>query len=132
MQSWEILLSESQERMLVVVKKGREKEVLSVFDKWDLNCVQIGEVTSGTQLKFYMNTELIANVPADSLVLGGGAPVYEREYSVPAYYYENKRFNIDSLEEPEDLRQVATFLCRIQILLLKSGYPHNMIQWLEL
>ena len=79
MQSWEILLSESQERMLVVVKKGREKEVLSVFDKWDLNCVQIGEVTSGTQLKFYMNTELIANVPADSLVLGGGAPVYERD-----------------------------------------------------
>jgi phosphoribosylformylglycinamidine synthase II len=110
MQSWEILLSESQERMLVVVKKGREKEVLSVFDKWDLNCVQIGEVTSGTQLKFYMNAELIANVPADSLVLGGGAPIYEREYSVPAYYYENKRFNIDSLEEPEDLRQVATFL----------------------
>ncbi len=110
MQPWEILLSESQERMLVVVKKGREKEVLSIFEKWDLNCVQIGEVTSGTQLKFYMDKELIANVPADSLVLGGGAPVYEREYSVPSYYYENKKFTIDSVEEPEDLKIVADFL----------------------
>ncbi len=110
MQPWEILLSESQERMLVVVKKGREKEVLAIFDKWDLNCVQIGDVTSGTQLKFYMDSELIANVPADSLVLGGGAPVYEREYSVPSYYYENKKFTISSVEEPEDLKIVADFL----------------------
>ncbi len=110
MQAWEILLSESQERMLIVVKKGREKEVLRIFEKWDLNCVQIGEVTAGNDLKFYMNGELVANVPAESLVLGGGAPVYEREYSVPAYYYENKRFNIDSIEEPEDIKQVADFL----------------------
>ena len=84
MQAWEILLSESQERMLIVVKQGREKDVLRVFEKWDLNCVQIGEVTSGNQLKFSMNGELVANVPAESLVLGGGAPVYEREYSMPA------------------------------------------------
>lgn len=110
MQAWEILLSESQERMLIVVKKGREKEVLNVFEKWDLNCVQIGEVTGGGLLKFMMNGEQVASVPADSLVLGGGAPVYEREYSVPAYYYENKRFNIDSVEEPEDLRKVADYL----------------------
>ena len=107
---WEILLSESQERMLIVIKKGREKDVLAVFDKWDLNCVQIGEVTSGTQLKFYMKDELIANVPADSLVLGGGAPVYEREYTAPSYYNENKKFNIDSVQEPEDLHEVANFL----------------------
>jgi len=110
MQPWEILLSESQERMLIVVMKGREKDVLRVFEKWDLNCVQIGEVTSGNQLKFSMNGELIANVPAESLVLGGGAPVYEREYSMPAYYHENKRFTIDSVEEPEDLKVVADFL----------------------
>ena len=110
MQGWEILLSESQERMLIVVKKGREKDVLDIFDKWDLNCVRIGEVTSGGNLKFMMNGEAIANVPADSLVLGGGAPVYEREYSVPAYYHENKKFTIDKVEEPEDLKQVADFL----------------------
>ncbi|MEY4593961.1 MAG: hypothetical protein RIQ47_371 [Bacteroidota bacterium] len=110
MQPWEILLSESQERMLVVVKKGREADVKRVFDKWDLNCVQIGEVTTGNQLKFYMSGELVADVPADSLVLGGGAPVYEREYSVPAYYYESKRFSIDSVSEPDDLKKVALFL----------------------
>jgi phosphoribosylformylglycinamidine synthase len=110
MQSWEILLSESQERMLIVVKKGREKEVLNIFGKWDLNCVPIGEVTAGNDLKFYMNGDLVAQVPAESLVLGGGAPVYEREYTVPAYFYENKRFNIDTVEEPEDLKTVADFL----------------------
>ncbi len=107
---WEILLSESQERMLIVVKQGQEKDVLKVFEKWDLNCIQIGEVTSGNQLKFFMNGEVVANVPAESLVLGGGAPVYEREYSVPAYFHENKRFSINSVEEPQDLKKVADFL----------------------
>ncbi len=107
---WEILLSESQERMLIVVKKGQENDVLKVFEKWDLNCIQIGDVISGNHLKFYMNGEVVANVPAESLVLGGGAPVYEREYSMPAYYHENKRFHIDSIEEPQDLKKVAEFL----------------------
>ena len=107
---WEILLSESQERMLIVVKKGQEKDVLKVFEKWDLNCIRIGEVISGNQLKFFMNNELVADVPAESLVLGGGAPVYEREYSMPAYVNENKRFNIDSIDEPQDLKKVADFL----------------------
>lgn len=96
--------------MLIVVKKGREKDVLAVFDKWDLNCVQIGEVTGGGLLKFTMNGDQVASVPADSLVLGGGAPVYEREYSMPAYYSQNKRFNIDTVEEPEDLKKVADYL----------------------
>ncbi|HKR07290.1 MAG TPA: phosphoribosylformylglycinamidine synthase subunit PurL, partial [Bacteroidia bacterium] len=76
---WEICLSESQERMLVVAKKGMEEIVKNVFDKWDLNCTPIGEVTAGNQLKFYFNGELVADVPAESLVLGGGAPVYTRE-----------------------------------------------------
>lgn len=107
MHAWEILLSESQERMLIVVKKGREAEVKRVFDKWDLNCVQIGEVTTGNQLKFYMGSELVADVPADSLVLGGGAPVYNREYSVPAYFYESKRFSIDHVKEPQNLKEIA-------------------------
>ncbi|MGZ5302974.1 MAG: phosphoribosylformylglycinamidine synthase subunit PurL, partial [Bacteroidia bacterium] len=79
MKPFEILLSESQERMLVVVEKGREKEVEAVFDKWDLHCTIIGEVTEGGMLEYYMNGELVAHVPADPLVLGGGAPVYMRE-----------------------------------------------------
>ena len=65
MKGWEILLSESQERMLVVVEKGREAEVEAIFEKWDLNCQQIGEVTEGDRLRFTMNGELLADVPAD-------------------------------------------------------------------
>lgn len=107
---FEILLSESQERMLVVVKKGREAEVEAIFDKWDLNCKQIGEVTEGGQLEYFMNGELVAHVPAESLILGGGAPIYEREYREPAYFKESQKFSIDSVEEPNDLKEVANFL----------------------
>ena len=107
---FEILLSESQERMLIVVEKGREDEVNAVFEKWDLNCVQIGEVTKEKRLKYYMNGELVADVPAWDLVLGGGAPVYQREYKEPAYYAESKKFSIDQVEEPKDLKAVAKHL----------------------
>ncbi|HZV71786.1 MAG TPA: phosphoribosylformylglycinamidine synthase subunit PurL [Saprospiraceae bacterium] len=85
MHAWEILLSESQERMLVIVEKGREAEILSVFDKWDLECSQIGEVTDSGRLEYYRHGEKVADVPAHSLVLGGGAPVYDREFQRPAY-----------------------------------------------
>ncbi len=110
MKPWEILLSESQERMLIVVKKGMEKEVEAVFEKWDLHCAIIGEVTTGDRLQYFMGTELVADVPAESLVLGGGAPVYEREYKEAAYYAENKKFNIDSVEQPDNMKKVAEFL----------------------
>ncbi|MBL0308550.1 MAG: phosphoribosylformylglycinamidine synthase subunit PurL [Bacteroidetes bacterium] len=110
MKPWEILLSESQERMLLVVKKGMEKEVEAVFEKWDLHCTQIGEVIDGDRLQYFMNDELVADVPAESLVLGGGAPIYEREYKEPAYFAENKKFNIDSVELPDNLKKVAEFL----------------------
>lgn len=107
---FEILLSESQERMLVVVKKGREDEVNAIFEKWDLNCVEIGTVTEGNQLRYFMHGELVAEVPADVLVLGGGAPVYERDYSEPEYYREAQKFNIDQIEEPANLLEVGKAL----------------------
>ncbi len=110
MEAWEILLSESQERMLLVVEKGRESEVESVFEKWELNCEIIGEVIAEDQLLFFHNGELVADVPAASLVLGGGAPVYDREYSEPAYYQENKKFSINNVPEPKNLREVAMSL----------------------
>jgi len=110
MKPFEILLSESQERMLIVVEKGREKEVEAVFDKWDLNCAIIGKVTDTKRLHYYMNGELVADVPADDLVLGGGAPVYNREYREPAYYQENLKFTLDSVQEPADLKAVAHHL----------------------
>ncbi len=102
MKPFEILLSESQERMLIVVEKGKEDEAKAIFDKWDLNCVQIGEVTDTERLHFYEGDELVADVPADDLVLGGGAPVYNREYKEPAYFQEFKKFNIDQITEPSE------------------------------
>lgn len=99
-EAWEILLSESQERMLVCVKKGREAEVEKIFDKWDLNCKKIGEVIDEDMLYFYWKGELVAKVPAASLVLGGGAPQYDREYKEPAYYQKRKQFKIESIPEP--------------------------------
>jgi phosphoribosylformylglycinamidine synthase len=112
MEAWEILLSESQERMLVVVEKGREKEVEMIFDKWDLNCKIIGEVIQEDKLEFLINGNLMADVPASTLVLGGGAPQYERDYKEPGYYKEFQSFNIDHVAEPIDLKEVACFLIK--------------------
>ncbi len=110
MKDWEILLSESQERMLVVVEKGKEDIVNKIFDKWDLSCEEIGVVTEGDRVKYYMHDELVADVPCADLVLGGGAPVYEREYSEPEYFGRYKKFKIDDVSEPEDLVAVAKHL----------------------
>lgn len=110
MKPYEILLSESQERMLIVVEKGREADVEAVFEKWDLNCEVIGEVTDTQRLEYYMHGELVADVPADDLVLGGGAPVYHREYKEPAYFAEYQKFRMEDVAEPEDLREVARHL----------------------
>lgn len=104
---YEILLSESQERMLVVVQKGKEHVVKSIFDKWDLHAEEIGHVTDTGRIRYYMHGELVGDVPAESLVLGGGAPQNKREYSEPAYYAEAKRFNPDSIPVPSDLKAVA-------------------------
>ena len=110
MKDWEILLSESQERMLVVVEKGKESVVKKIFDKWDLNCELIGEVTDGDSLEFFQNGLCVASVPPSSLVLGGGAPVYEREYKEPAYFKKYKEFNIDKISVPNNLVEVGHFL----------------------
>lgn len=100
MEPFEILLSESQERMLVVVRKGHEAEVEAIFDKWDLHAVEIGVVTEGNSLRYFASGELVAEVPADSLVLGGGAPVYEREYREPAWYAEAQTWDASSIPVP--------------------------------
>ena len=107
MKAWELLLSESQERMLMIVHKGREEEVVSVFEKWDLPCSQIGEVTDDGMLRYYMNGELEAEIPAESLVLGGGAPVYHRDYTEPKYFSKIKSFNPNTIPVPDDLKEVA-------------------------
>lgn len=107
MTPWEILLSESQERMLVVVKKGREAEVEAIFAKWDIHCAEIGVVTEGPAVRYFWHGEVVGDIPAESLVLGGGAPVYYREFREPAYYKAYQNFDIQSVPVPEDLHAVA-------------------------
>lgn len=107
MKDWEILLSESQERMLIVGKKGEEDKLYEVFEKWDLECVQIGEVTADGQLHYYYQGELVADIPAESLVLGGGAPVYEREYKRPAYLDKAARFKSSKIATSKDFVETA-------------------------
>ncbi len=107
MKPWEILLSESQERMLVVVLKGREAEVKAVFDKWDLHCAEIGEVTDSGQLEYFVQGEKVADIPAESLVLGGGAPVYDRETREPAYLKELGRFDPSEYPVPSSPLKAA-------------------------
>ncbi|RIV23531.1 phosphoribosylformylglycinamidine synthase subunit PurL [Fibrisoma montanum] len=117
MQPFEILLSESQERMLVVIEKGKEDVINQIFDKWDLNCAQIGEVTAPGpdgvgRLHFYRHGELVADVPAHDLVLGGGAPQYHREYREPAYIKEFEQFDADDVDdvETDEIADVARHL----------------------
>lgn len=113
MKTWELLLSESQERMLLVAEKGREEEVKQVFEKWDLPCSVIGEVTDNGLLDFYMNGELEASIPAFELVLGGGAPEYEREYSEPKYFAEINKFDPATIPVPQDLKAIAETLIQL-------------------
>lgn len=102
MTAYEMLLSESQERMLIVAEKGREQELIDIYEKWDLNAVVIGEVVEGDNVTYLKDGEVKADIPADSLVLGGGAPVYEREATRPAYLDETQSFDIDSLDHSDD------------------------------
>ncbi|MEZ4684893.1 MAG: phosphoribosylformylglycinamidine synthase subunit PurL [Bacteroidia bacterium] len=113
MEAWQILLSESQERMLFVVKKGREQEIIDICEKWDVHCVQIGVVTDGGILRYYMHDELVAEVPADSLVLGGGAPVYVREQKAPEYLKEIKKFKLKKVPETFDYVDILEKLIQL-------------------
>ena len=113
MKAWELLLSESQERMLLVVEKGRECEVENVFKKWDLEANIIGHVTNDGLLNFYMHGVLEASIPAEEMVLGGGAPVYTREIKEPTYFNEIKTFDINAIDDianNEQLKNVAIAL----------------------
>jgi phosphoribosylformylglycinamidine synthase subunit PurL len=113
MKAWELLLSESQERMLLVVEKGKEDIVKKVFDKWDLESAVIGEVTTDGLLKFYIDGNLEAEIPAHELVLGGGAPVYDREYKRPAYFDKIEAFDPSAVSVPADLKDIAWKLIQL-------------------
>ncbi|MFZ1731208.1 MAG: phosphoribosylformylglycinamidine synthase subunit PurL [Bacteroidota bacterium] len=110
MSAYEILLSESQERMLVVAKQGNEARVKEIFKKWDLHAVTIGQVTNDGMVTIERDGEVKAVVPADSLALGGGAPVYHRESSRPDYLDTTMAFHMESVPVPADTVKVLTDL----------------------
>ncbi len=110
MTAYEILLSESQERMLMVVKKGYEDRVTDIFNKWDLHAVTIGTVTDDQYLHIWKDNDLKASMPASSLVLGGDAPVYKRETSRPKYLDKLNTIHLDNYKEPSDYNDVLVDL----------------------
>lgn len=93
MTPYELMLSESQERMLIVVEKGRESEAKDILSKWGIQVVTIGQVTDDKQFRLLFNGEVVACVPADALV--EDAPVYEMTAEEPAYYREYKHKDVD-------------------------------------
>ena len=101
MSAYEIMLSESQERMLLVVQKGKEEILQKIAKKWDVPLTQIGEVSDDGYLKVYRHGKLVVNLPAKELVLGGGAPQYDREYKIPEYLNTTKteKINIESIQD---------------------------------
>ena len=105
MSAYEILLSESQERMLAVVKKGQEVIAKQICDKWDLRCEQIGNVTDEPMLKIYHHGKQVAEIPPEDCVLGGGAPVYHREYRRPGYLDEAHQFDFRQLPAVENIQE---------------------------
>ena len=109
MSAYEMMLSESQERMLLVVKKGREEEIKVIFEKYDLDAVAIGHVTDDKMLRLLHNGEVVAEVPADALA--EDAPVYHKPSAEPAYYAE---FQTTENAEPQvaDYKETLTALLK--------------------
>ena len=103
MEPWEVMLSESQERELLCVKKGREKEIEKVFSKWDLNAIVIGRVTDEGIVRIKDKGKIVAEVQAHSLTR---APVFDMSYKKPGYLDELNKLNIGKIPEPKDYNEI--------------------------
>jgi phosphoribosylformylglycinamidine synthase len=125
MSSYEIMLSESQERMLLVVEKQHQTSIQKIFEKWDLHAVTIGEVIGSDRVLIYHHGLLKADVPAQSLVLGGGAPVYSREASVAGYLGIVRAFQPESLPVPTDYNEVLLELLQSPTVACKDWVSHQ-------
>jgi len=98
MTAYEIMLSESQERMLFVIEKGKEEEAISICEKWDVPITLIGEITDDGLLKVMRNGKQVCELISDHLVLGGGAPQNDRESKEPEYLQKTRNFDFSKLE----------------------------------
>jgi phosphoribosylformylglycinamidine synthase subunit PurL len=100
MSSYEIMLSESQERMLIVVHKGREEEVKRIFDKWDLPWSEIGIITDTGHMKVRHGGKLVVDIPARKIA--DESPVYQREAVEPAYLKDVRAFRLDGISDTQN------------------------------
>jgi len=104
MTPYEILLSESQERMLAILKKGKESEALDILKKWKINAVKIGKVTDGGIMRVKENGVVVCEIPVEALTKN--APAYEREAKEPAYLKGAQYLDREHIKEPGDLNAV--------------------------
>ena len=104
MTPYEIMLSESQERMLLIANKGREKEVEEIFRKWDLHGVTIGRVTADGMMRVKVGNEVAAEIPAAKLA--DDAPIYHREAQQPEWELKNQSFDISTIKEPRNCQAI--------------------------
>ncbi|MEI8315788.1 MAG: AIR synthase related protein, partial [Verrucomicrobiota bacterium] len=118
MTPYEIMLSESQERMLLIAHKGREKEVEAIFKKWDLHGVTIGKVTGDGMMRVKVGKKVVAEIPAAKLA--DDAPIYHREARQPAAEIENQKFNPLSLPEPKDYEKTLLELLKSPTIASKN------------
>ncbi len=107
---YEIMLSESQERMLIIAKPGCEKTIQEICDKWDVSWSIFGRMTSDGKLRVIWRGETVAEIPAESLSAGDGAPVYDREARRPEYLDRVQQVDFSNLPEPEDYLSVLKAL----------------------
>lgn len=116
----EILLSETQERILVVVKRGKEKQAEEIFAKWEVQAFKIGEINESSNIIVNNKGKEIANLPIQLL---SNAPAIIKEYKAPETYFEtSERYHIDNIPEPEDLREVAEFMLKHPNLASKNWF----------
>ncbi len=108
MTPYEVMLSESQERMLIVTDPAKEKDVMDIFHKWDLDAVVIGEVTDTKKIRVINGGEIVADIPIESLT--DEAPLYERSIAPPPYLEILHDLDMDNLPVPPDLNNVLLTL----------------------
>ena len=125
MTPYEIMLSESQERMLVVVKPENLQKVEKIFTKWDLHSVKIGEVTNDKILRVRNNGKIVAEIPTESLVAGFGAPVYHRQKEKPKYLNRLNSFDITSIHKPDNYNQILVDLLKSPNIASKNYVYHQ-------
>ncbi|MFC1808266.1 phosphoribosylformylglycinamidine synthase subunit PurL, partial [Candidatus Omnitrophota bacterium] len=128
MEPWEVMMSESQERMLVCVKKGHEKEILSIFHKWDLNASIIGQVIKEKVMRVKDKGEVVAEIPFHCLA---NAPIYDMPYIKPPHLGELRDLKLEDISEPSDYNEVLTKMMRCHTIANKrwiyQQYDH-MVQ----